>query len=332
MLYYVPLEHIDKRYTIMQDDVTQKVFHIYDIDYEIINGVILSNELNKKQFLNPYSTNYFKFSQLQKISELFNNNIIKNDDIFYFSDLWFPGIESIKYMAYFKDINIKIYGILHAGSFTPTDTVNGMSEWAKYFERMLLKLSDGIFLGSEQTRQDIIKQYNDITYEELNKLQVTGLAYDSAQVEKYKTTEFDKEDIIIFPHRLHVEKQLELFKTLQQHFPKVEFIVTQDLDLSKEEYYKLLARSKIMFSASLQENFGYAVLEACSLNVTPILPINNTCYKYMYPKSILYNNYEEAVKLIEYYLHNTIDLTSIPRKYDTAVSKQMEFILKQNGK
>jgi len=104
------------------------------------------------------------------------------------------------------------------------------------------------------------------------------------------------------------------------------------LDLSKEEYYKLLARSKIMFSASLQENFGYAVLEACSLNVTPILPINNTCYKYMYPKSILYNNYEEAVKLIEYYLHNTIDLTSIPRKYDTAVSKQMEFILKQNGK
>lgn len=329
MLYYIPLEHIDKRYTSMQDKVTQKAFKKYKIKYKTVEGKILSNTLTKTQFLNPYSTNYFKFTQLQLICELFNNDKIKDGDSFYFSDLWFPGIESLKYMAYFKGINIKIFGILHAGSFTPSDTVNGMKDWAKHFELSIIKMCDGIFLGSEQTKQDIIKTF-DLGYEDLKKLHVTGLAFCSKDVEKYKISFNKKENIIIFPHRIHVEKQKDLFDHLKRLYPSYKFVITQELNLNKEEYYKLLAKSKILFSASLQENFGYAVLEGCTLGVIPILPLNNTDYKYIYPREVLYSSFEEAMRLIDIFMNKNIDLTHIPKFYDNSLDRQCE-VMVQNG-
>ena len=100
-LWYVPLELLDMRYTIMQDRVTQKAFKQEGINYSVISGETLTSKLDGKHFLNPYSTNYFKFTQLEDISKMFNEGLIKNGDAFYFSDLWYPGIESIKYMAHF---------------------------------------------------------------------------------------------------------------------------------------------------------------------------------------------------------------------------------------
>jgi glycosyltransferase involved in cell wall biosynthesis len=326
-VWYVPLEVLDMRYTKMQDKVTQKEFNNAKLSYTVIDGQPLSNKLDNSQFLNPYSTNYFKFKQLESICEKFNNNEIKDNDVFYFSDLWFPGIESIKYMAYFSNINIHIYGILHAGSFTDTDTVNGMKEWARPFEESIIKMSDGIFLGSEQTRQDLIEKFK-LSYTDLNKLHVTGLAFDTTELEKYKCN--DKEDIIIFPHRIHPEKQVELFEKLKQYFPDSKFIVTHELNLSKDEYFKLLAKSKVIFSASLQENFGYSVLEACCLDCMPVLPYNNTCYKYMYPKEVLYKGFDNAITLIDRFRTSMIDLKHIPEYYNDSVKRQVKVMKKEN--
>lgn len=326
-IYYIPLETIDMRYTKGQDDITQKTFKELNIKYKLIDGKVLSNKKNPDEFLNPTSTSYFKFNQLEEICKLFNNNKIKNGDIFYVSDIWFPGIESIKYMAYFKNISIQLYGVLHAGSFTPTDTVEGMKEWARPFELSLIKMFDGIFLGSEQTRQDLLKTFN-LGYTDLKKLHITGLSYDSKEVEKYNIPIEEKEDIILFPHRLHLEKQEYMFDNLKQYFPNIKFISTHRKNLSKEELYKLMAKSKIIYSASLQENFGYSVLEGCSLGVNPILPNNNTCYKYMYPKKVLYNNFEESIELIKKYLNKDLNLKYIPRYYDDSLKRQINIIIK----
>jgi len=328
-IYYLPLELIDMRYTKDQDDVTQKIFNKLNIDYKTINGEILSDKKNPDEFLNPTSTNFFKFRQLEQICKCFDNGEVKDGDIFYVSDIWFPGIESIKYMAHFKNINVKLYGVLHAGSFTPSDTVEGLKEWARPFEESLIKMFDGIFLGSEQTRQDLLKAFN-LGFTDLNKLHVTGLSYDSKNVEKYRIPYNKKEDIIVFPHRLHPEKQEYLFDNLKKFFPCVKFVTTHRENLTKEEYYKLLAKSKIVYSASLQENFGYSVLEACSLGVTPILPNNNTCYKYMYPKEILYDTFEESVKLVEKYLKQSLDLLVLPHQYNDSVKRQIKIIIKDN--
>jgi len=307
----------------MQDRVTKKAFDDAELEFKVVDGKIINSELASDQFLNPASTSYFKATQMMKVAELFNNNNIKNNDIFYVSDVWFPGIESIKYMSMFKGINVKLYGPLYAGSFTPTDTVNSLTEWARSFEHSLIKMFDGIFLGSEQLKQDLIKSFT-LNYGNLRKLYVTGYAFDSTEFDKYDVTK--KENIVVFPHRLHPEKQRDLFDNLKKHI-NAEFVVTHDLNLSKDEYYKLLAKAKVIYSASLQENFGYSVLEGCMLGVAPVLPFNNyTCYKYMYPKEVLYENFNDSVKLINKYLNESIDLKHIPRYYDKAIDRQVEII------
>lgn len=324
-VFYLPLELIDMRYTNVQDKITQIAFIDEGIKYITIDGTVLSDTKKSNEFLNPTSTNFFKFRQLEQVCELFDNGDVQDGDSFYISDIWFPGIESIKYMAHFKNIAVKLFGVLHAGSFTASDTVEGLKEWANPYELSLIKMFDGIFLGSEQTRQDILKAFS-LGYTDLNKLHVTGLAYNSKEVEKYKIPYEEKEDIIVFPHRLHPEKQEDLFEKIKQFFPTFKFVTTHKENLSKEEYYKLLAKSKILYSASLQENFGYSVLEGCSLGVVPILPFNNTCYKYMYPKGLLYNTFEESIQLIKNFIAAPIDLKDIPRKYDDSVNKQLKIL------
>lgn len=327
MLWYIPLEHIDMRYTIMQDRVTKKAFNDAGLEFKVIDGKIINSELAGDQFLNPYSTSYFKATQMMEVAKLFNNNNIKNNDTFYINDIWFPGIESIKYMAMFKGIDVKLYGNLMAGSITPTDTVSAVSDWARSFEHSLIKMFDGIFLGSEQLKQDIIKSFI-LNYDDLQKLHVTGYAFDSTEFDKYDTTK--KENIVVFPHRLHPEKQRDLFEHLRKHID-AEFVVTHDMNLSKDEYYKLLARAKVIYSASLQENFGYSVLEGCMLGVAPVLPFNDyTCYKYMYPKEVLYNEFTDSIKLINKYLNESIDLKHIPRYYDKTLDRQVEIIKRYN--
>ena len=326
MLYYVPLELLDMRYTYMLDKEILKSLKKFDVDYLTIRGTVLTGSLEQDQFLNPYSTSYFKFSQLQDICTRFLLNEVKDGDKFYFSDIWFPGIEAIKYMSYFKKINVKMYGLLHAGSFTPSDTVNGMKHWARDLERSWIKMFDGIFLGSEQIRQDLLKVF-DLDYEELNKLYVTGICYNSSEVESYRRDK-KRQDIVVFPHRIHPEKQLYMFEHLKKFFPNVEFIVTHHMNLSKSEYFNLLSKSKVMYSASLQENFGFAVLEGCSLGVTPVLPFNNTDYKYIYPKEFLYRTFEESVDLVEKYLKNPVDLSYIAKQFDDSVDKQIRVITK----
>jgi len=325
MIWYLPLELLPMRYTSMQDDVTRRAFRKAGLSYSIINGEPLTESIDTGAFLDANSTNHFKFSQLQQVAKLFHEHKIQSGDAFYISDLWFPGIEAIKYMAFFNKVPVGVFGILHAGSFTPTDYVNALKYWARPYELSLLKMADGIFLGSEQTRQDIIKTFNP-EFPELEKLHVTGLAYDSHLLDKYKVPFEDKDDIILFPHRLDKEKQPELFDKLKSYFPDCEFIKTHEHNFSKPEYYKLLGKSKVLFSASLQENFGYSVLECCSLGVTPVLPINNTCYKYMYPKYVLYRTFEEAIDRIKVALKTPIDLTHISDSYNSSLDRQVQII------
>jgi len=328
MLWYLPLEPLEMRYTKMQDEVTCKAFQEANIKYVKVEGKPLTEDIQTGAFLDANSTTYYKATQLALIARAFQKGQIKPYDSFYISDLWFPGIEAIKYMAFFNKVEpVYIFGILHAGSFTPTDYVNALKSWAKPFEYSILKMCDGIFLGSEQGRQDIIKTFN-IGYNELEKLHVTGLAFDSLRLNKYKIKWEEKEDIIIFPHRLDKEKQPDLMKAISKFFPECDFLFTHEHKFSKDEYYKQLAKSKVMFSASLQENFGYSALEAITLGVNPILPVNNTDYKYIYPVDVLYNTFEEAVEKIRYYLTHQIDLSNIAKYYDTSIDRQVKVMKK----
>jgi len=81
-----------------------------------------------------------------------------------------------------------------------------------------------------------------------------------------------KRDLILFPHRIAPEKQVDIFRDLATHLPQYEFVVCQDRQLSKHEYHALLGESKMVFSANLQETLGISWYEGAIVDSIPMVP------------------------------------------------------------
>jgi hypothetical protein len=96
------------------------------------------------------------------------------------------------------------------------------------------------------------------------------MEYLSEILEMFK--QVPKRDLILFPHRIAPEKQVEIFRDLADTLPQYEWIVCQDQQLSKNEYHNLLGSSKIVFSANLQETLGISCYEGALVNAIPLVP------------------------------------------------------------
>ena len=296
-LIYVPLEHIEGRYTIHMDAAIEEYLTRENIEYIKIMPTYDTPPLPAGQFLNSAFTSKFKALQMAEISDLIERGVIEDGDTLFFSDIWFPGIESIAYMKYFNKMdNLKITGMIHAGSFTDTDFVRDMERWANKFEDIIFDISDTIYCASNFIKNDIVKK----RVVDPNKLVVSGLPVDYTGLDPHKGQV--KKNIVIFNGRICDEKQPWLFKELSKQVndrlsEHVEFIRTQDMNLSKEEYYSLLGKSKAVVSYALQENFGFGVAEAVYLGCTPVLP-NRLVYPELYPDTKLFDRFDESVDMV----------------------------------
>jgi hypothetical protein len=96
-----------------------------------------------------------------------------------------------------------------------------------------------------------------------------------------------KRDLILFPHRIAPEKQVEIFRDLKQYLPQYEFVVCQDTRLTKQEYHTLLSQSKIVFSANLQETLGISCYEGALVDAIPMVP-DRLSYSEMYYEGFKY--------------------------------------------
>jgi glycosyltransferase involved in cell wall biosynthesis len=81
-----------------------------------------------------------------------------------------------------------------------------------------------------------------------------------------------KRDLILFPHRLAPEKQVEIFRDLKEQLPQYEFVICQEQQLSKNEYHNLLGEAKLVFSANLQETLGISWYEGAVVDAIPMVP------------------------------------------------------------
>jgi hypothetical protein len=89
-------------------------------------------------------------------------------------------------------------------------------------------------------------------------------------LEMYKN--MPKRDIILFPHRIAPEKQLDIFMDLKEQLPQYEFVVCQERSLTKNEYHNMLGESKLVFSANLQETLGISWYEGALVDAIPMVP------------------------------------------------------------
>jgi hypothetical protein len=98
-----------------------------------------------------------------------------------------------------------------------------------------------------------------------------------------------KRNLILFPHRIAPEKQVEIFRDLAGQMPEYQFVVCQDSQLTKDEYHKLLAESKMVFSCSLQETLGIGCYEGALLDAMPLVP-DRLSYHEMYDAEFRYHS------------------------------------------
>jgi hypothetical protein len=98
-----------------------------------------------------------------------------------------------------------------------------------------------------------------------------------------------KRDLILFPHRIAPEKQVEIFRDLKTHLPQYEFIVCQDEQLTKKQYHTLLGQAKMVFSCSLQETLGIGCYEGALVDAIPMVP-DRLSYSEMYLDAFKYES------------------------------------------
>jgi len=369
----VPLERFEPedRYTTQVHRWFQQKFTEHGFDYKIIEGVQLTKTIEHGEFLDTYGTIYYKSSQIQKIAKLFRSGKVKDGDIFFVYDFEFPGLEAIRYMATLSNLDIKIYAWAHAGSYTHGDFMEPCADYAKYFELGWWKMCDGIFVGSEYHKKAIIERRIDPYVQDClegleldSKIHVTGNPWNTEEVLSMVKPLPEKEDIIIFPHRLAWEKRpnlfLDLCLILVEKHPELLFLITTsrptmrsshpwliklykaikklpsigtnflfESDLSKQQYYRWLARSKIMFSSSVEENFGYTCLEAMTFQTFPLCP-----NRYSYPelitftKNCLYGDMDDAINKVEKLLNQKPGnwLSMDAKRYDNSINKMIKIM------
>lgn len=308
-LYILTLEKIEQRYTTQWYVFWKKEFSKY-FNVIYIDGQHTSDIIEKGRFLDINKTNLWKAQQIQIVSRLFMKNEIKNGDSFLFMDSWHFGIVPIKYMAQLSDIKIKMFGYWHAGTYDPYDFISqkGLQYWANESEISWFKALDGSFVATNFHKELILKKYKG----KINsrKIYVVGFPMDWIKEIQNKLdwpynkqqSFFKRKNIILFPHRLDKEKQPEIFDWLSTKFP-YEFIKTLEVTRNKKEYYSLLEKSKIVFSASKQETFGIGIVEGLMLGCVPIVP-NKLSYKELYDGVFRYSNYNVARQKIKYFIEH----------------------------
>jgi hypothetical protein len=310
-IFYVPLENLDQRYTRMMNEALYPL-----VDKVLYPSIEVSSEIKKGQFLDIVNTCRFKAAQLQLIADAFDDGEVEDGDVFLVGDIFFPGIEMIKYMSELQGMNVKVYGINYAGRADSTDFVQQLSGWSDYSEAGYHLICDGIFVGSDFHKNNVCEYFG------LNRSTVhaTGYVWDLNYMSEFKRAigNVEKEDFVIWPHRWCNEKGISELKYFAKNTTKKIIITSsgprKDLgwilppnveyrpNLTKLEYYTLMAKAKWYLSTAHQETQGYTILEAIFFGCNILVP-NRACCPEMVPHINVYNDIKEVDKKFD-----TLDL------------------------
>ncbi len=304
-VYLVDLEAVETRYTAQWKEHLPRALRKVSKDVEVISGPEdIPAATTPGAFLNFGGTNIYKSRQTEEISRLFTTGKVKAYDHFLFTDAWHPGIINLKYMSELLSIPIKIHALWHAGSYDPQDFLGrliGNKPWVRHAEKAFFDAIDYNYFATnfhiemfvDNLLHNGLKSENPWYKEDFDdllnskKIIRTGFPMEYfpdifAQYQGMK-----KRNLILFPHRLAPEKQVNIFRDLKELLPQYEFIVCQDQQLTKNEYHNLLGEAKIVFSANLQETLGISCYEGCVLNAIPMIP-DRLSYTEMYFETFKY--------------------------------------------
>ena len=295
-IFLVDLESVETRYTGQWKSHVPQLLKKAGHNVQVICGPEdIPSATTPGAFLNFGGTNIYKSVQVEQMGRLFCSGAVHPGDHFIFTDAWHPGIINLKYMSELLGIPVVTHGLWHAGSYDPQDFLGrlvGDKPWVRHAEQSFYYAFDHNYFATqfhiEMFGKNLLGKAGYAPEANVTKKVVrTGwpMEYMDNTLTPYKNME--KRDLILFPHRIAPEKQVEIFRDLKEHLPQYEFIVCQDQQLTKNEYHNLLGEAKIVFSANLQETLGISCYEGAIVDAIPMVP-DRLSYSEMYIDTFKY--------------------------------------------
>ena len=292
-VFLVDLEAVETRYTGQWKSHVPALLRKAGHNVQIISGPTdIPSATTPGAFLNFGGTNIYKSAQVEQMGRLFCNGAVHPGDHFIFTDAWHPGIINLKYMSELLGIKVVTHGLWHAGSYDPQDFLGrliGDAPWVRHAEKSFYHSVDYNWFATDFHIDMFCKNLLkfDMSDKEAARIYRTGwpMEYMDDILTEYKN--MTKRDLILFPHRIAPEKQVEIFRDLKEHLPQYEFVVCQDQQLTKNEYHNLLGEAKIVFSANLQETLGISCYEGAVVDAIPMVP-DRLSYTEMYYDTFKY--------------------------------------------
>ena len=306
-IFYMGLEPYEGRYTLQLQDWTERVFKQRGIDYVIVPGTTIddSKAISVGQVLDAHGRSYFGMSQIMNLVQMMRNGEVTNKDIVFFEDMFQPGMESLPYILNQVDEKHRpaIYLRCLAQSIDPDDFVHvwGMSKWMSMYEQMCNEIPNVTILA---TNEEMVAHMR-IANWKAPIYNISGLSFGKEEVQSRVPNRkpfLERSERVVFGARWDQEKQPQFFMDLLVEFkhkhPGVDFticsggplrsnnsfyvdearhlekqgLITIRENLEKNEYYKILADSRVLFNCALQDWVSNTVSEADALGTNVLYP------------------------------------------------------------
>ena len=300
------LESYQARYTFQLTDWTKRAYDKRGVKYEIIPGDTIddSEAIVTGQVLDAHGRSYFGMSQMMNLVKKLKAGEITNNDAIFFEDMFQPGMESLPYILQQTPEKYRptIYLRCLAQAIDPDDFVHvwGMSKWMSLYEQMCNEIPNVVILASNEEMVAHMK----IANWKAPIYNISGLSFGKEEVQSRVEQKpfMERKNRVVFGARWDQEKQPQFFMDMITKFkekhPETEFAICQGgplrsnndyyvkeakylekqglltihENLKKNDYYNILADSRVLFNCALQDWTSNTVSEADALGCNVLFP------------------------------------------------------------
>ena len=311
-IFYMGLEPYEGRYTLQLQEWTERAFKKRGVDYVVVPGTTIDNSkaIVTGQVLDAHGRSYFGMSQIMNLVKMMKAGEVTSDDVVFFEDMFQPGMESLPYIMQQSpaEYRPKVWIRCLAQAIDPDDFIHvwGMSKWMSLYEEMCNEFVTGVLATNEEMVAHMkIANWKAPVYN------ISGLSFGKEEVQSRVPDRkpFEERTMrVIFGARWDQEKQPGFFMDMidhwyaNKHLPPVEFAIccggplrsnnkvyvdrARQMEkegtlkiyenLKKNEYYNILADSRVLFNCALQDWTSNTVSEADSLGTNVLFPAYRT--------------------------------------------------------
>ena len=307
-IFYMGLEPYEGRYTLQLQDWTERAYKKANIEYVVVPGTTIddSKAIVTGQVLDAHGRSYFAMSQMMNLVQMMKAGKITSDDVIFFEDMFQPGMESLPYIIQQSPEQYRpaIYLRCLAQAIDPDDFVHvwGMAKWMSLYEQMCNEIPNVKILATNEEMVEHMRIAN-WTAPIYN---ISGLSFGKKEVQRRVTQKpfAERKMRVVFGARWDQEKQPGFFMDMINHWkanprlPEVEFAIccggplrsnnqvyvdqARQMEkkgtlkiyenLKKNEYYNIVADSRVLFNCALQDWVSNTVSEADALGANVLFP------------------------------------------------------------